>query len=65
LNRRWFQRKHRARKCGYGKDAPWKSPLDFPTLLGNPAKAAGFPLSTQPLLLLTKHDNRGSGNIPI
>jgi hypothetical protein len=38
--------------AGYGKDAPWKSPLDFPTSLGNPAKAAGFPLSAQPLLLL-------------
>ena len=26
--------------------------LDFPTELGNSAKAAGFPLSAQPLLLL-------------
>ena len=52
--------------AGYGKDDPWKSPLDFPTSLGNPAKAAGFPLSAQPLLLLiTKHDDYGSGNIPI
>jgi hypothetical protein len=42
--------------AGYGKDAPWKSPLDFPTSLGNPAKAAGSPLSAQPLpLLLTKN----------
>src|ERR1700721_2293197 len=28
-----------------GKDAPWKSPSDFPTSLGNPAQTAGFPLS--------------------
>src|SRR4029077_12149311 len=28
-----------------GKDAPWKSPSDFPTSLGNPAHTAGFPLS--------------------
>lgn len=29
-----------------GKDAPWKSlKSDFPTALGNPAEAAGFPLS--------------------
>jgi len=29
-----------------GKDAPWKSRnRDFPTALGNPAEAAGFPLS--------------------
>ena len=38
---------------GCGKDAPWKSPkADFPTELGNPAKNAGFPLFTQPRLLL-------------
>src|ERR1700758_5300020 len=28
-----------------GKDAPWKSPSDFPASLGNPAQTAGFPLS--------------------
>ncbi|MGC2282669.1 MAG: hypothetical protein WA603_21835, partial [Candidatus Acidiferrales bacterium] len=28
-----------------GKDAPWKSPSDFPTALENPAQTAGFPLS--------------------
>src|ERR1700685_1606329 len=33
----------RAEDCG--KDAPWKSPSDFPTSLGNPAQTAGFPLS--------------------
>ena len=30
---------------GYGKDAPWKTETRFPTALGNPAEAAGFPLS--------------------
>jgi len=34
---------------GCGKDAGWKSQKDdFPTLLGNPAKCAGFPLSHSP-----------------
>ena len=34
---------------GGGKDAPWKSPkAGFSTSLGNPAKAAGFPLSHRP-----------------
>src|ERR1700677_1889779 len=28
-----------------GKDAPWKSPSDFPTSLGNPAQTAACPLS--------------------
>ena len=38
---------------GCGKDAPWKSPkADLSTSLGNPAKNAGFPLFTQPRLLL-------------
>src|ERR1700678_3712965 len=35
--------KREGKDCG--KDAPWKSPSDFPTSLGNPAKTAGFPLS--------------------
>ncbi len=37
------------RAQGYGKDARRKSPkTDFPVLLGNPAKCAGFPLSHSP-----------------
>jgi len=45
--------KRNARGEGCGKDAPWKSPkADFSTSLGNPAKNAGFPLFTQPRLLL-------------
>ena len=40
--------------------------LDFRTTLGNPSKAAGFPLYPQLLLLLLiTHDNYVSGNIPI
>ena len=46
-------KKRNARGKGCGKDAPWKSPkADFSTSLGNPAKNAGFPLFTQPRLLL-------------
>ncbi len=30
---------------GRGKAAAWKTTTQFPTPLGNPAKAAGFPLS--------------------
>jgi hypothetical protein len=41
-----------------------ENPSDFRTTLGNPAKTAGFPLYPQPLLLLIKYDNYGSGNIP-
>jgi hypothetical protein len=46
--------KRNGRDEGCGKDAPWKSPkADFSSSLGNPAKNAGFPLSTQPRLLLS------------
>src|SRR5215470_10506578 len=46
--------KRNGRVEGCGKDAPWKSPkADFSNSLGNPAKNAGFPLSTQPRLRLS------------
>ena len=40
--------KQNAARAGCGKAARWKSPTDFPTALGNPAKEAGFPLSHSP-----------------
>ena len=43
---------------GYGKGTAWKSKNGFSTPFGNPAKGAGFPLSTAPAATLSAPPSR-------